>query len=429
MKRLAITNDSFRRVRVSVVAALLAGTASHAAAQQQTGTPAPTAAADVAGVAAQESAVFSLTTRYDSNVRGIDQSAPGVPIIPGVARNDVRITPSLQVAYSRNIGRHLVGLNAGLGYDFYIDSTRVSRERISVSPFANLDLPVCDLAVLGAVSRRQSDIAELTFVTVNPALGIDNAETQYRANGRLICGGAYGIRPTFEVDYNEGSNSNVLRQRANYNSTRLQSGLSYASPTLGDISVYATRTKTELPNQLTSVGGPAGFLVRGAGVSYRRAIGTRLVFNGALSYVDLQPDSPVLPSQSGINSAVSFSLTASTRLQFVGSYSRAFTSSLSSNASYEIANNYALNATYAVNDRLRLRTGASISPKTLFYDIAPIGPFITRQRVSNIYAGASYSLNNRIRLSLDGGYQSRSAELAAFDYDSFFVAANVSVTL
>lgn len=417
---------SWRKIRSLTFLSLTVSLAHQTAAQQQAGSAAPTSASGVAGVPAQQSAVFSVTARYDSNVPRLNALQPNPRQLE---RSDVRIGPSLQVAYARNFGRHLVGLNADLGYDFYLRNTELNRERISVAPFVNLDLPVCDLALLGGVSRRQSELGELTFVAIDPQIGTDNAETRRRANARLICGEQYGLRPTFEIDYNRGDNSNPLRRLANFRSTRLQSGLSYSSPGLGDISLFATRTETDLPNQLTSTGGPAGFVSRGGGVQYRRAVGTRLVLDGTVSYIDLEPKSGTLKGASGLNASIGFRLTATPRLQLSGTVARAFTSSLTSNSTYEIANTYALNATYAANDRLRLRAGASVVPRTFFYDVVPVGPFIASQRQTDIFAGVTYSLNNRIRLTLDGGYQSRSADLPFFDYDSVFVAAGVSVPL
>lgn len=418
--------DYGQKIRRLVLLSLTVGQAYQAAAQQPASAAAPTSASDVAGVTAQQSAVFSTTTRYDSNVPRTNDLRPNPR---GLERSDVRISPSFHVAYARNFGRHLAGLNADLGYDFYIKNTVLDRERISVNPFVNLDLPVCDVALLGGVSRRQSELGELVDVALDPAVALQNAQTRRRLNARLICGGAYGLRPTFEYDYNRGENSNPLRQRANFRSTRLQSGLSYSSPGLGDISVFATRTEIDFPDRITSTGGPAGFMTRGAGVQYRRAIGTRLNFDGTLSYIDLEPKSGNLPGRSGLNAAVSFILTATPRLQLSGVYSRAFTNSLTSNATYQIINIYALNATYAANDRLRLRAGASLSPRTFFYDVVPVGPFIGNQRRFDIFGGASYSLNDRVQLSLDGGYQSRRADLAFFDYDRYFISAGVSVSL
>ena len=406
--------------------ALAFALAQQASAQQQAGSAAPTSAAGVAGVPEQQSAIFSLTARYDSNVPRTNDLQPNPR---GIERSDIRISPSLQVAYARNVGRQLVGLNADLGYDFYTKNTQLNRERISVAPFVNLDLPVCDVALLGEVSRRQSELGELTYVALDPATAIDNAETRRRIDARLVCGGQYGLRPVFEYDYNRGDNSSFVRQRANFRSTRLQSGLSYSSPSLGDVSIYAFRTETDLPNQVSSTGGPSGFISRGAGLQYGRAIGSRLTVDGSVSYVDLQPRSGALSSQHGLNAGINFRLVATPRLQLMGNASRNFTSSLTSNSTYEIANTYGLSAIYAVNDRLRLRAGARISPRTFFYDVPPLGPFITDQTQTDIFAGATISPNDRLRLNFDAGYQSRSANLPFFNYKGFFVSAGVSVPL
>uniref|UniRef100_UPI003217D86D outer membrane beta-barrel protein n=1 Tax=uncultured Arthrobacter sp. TaxID=114050 RepID=UPI003217D86D len=189
------------------------------------------------------------------------------------------------------------------------------------------------------------------------------------------------------------------------------------------------RTETELPNQRLPDGAVSGYTLRGFGVSYGRAIGTRLNFNGSLSQVEITPFGGNLGPRSGLNGSASLTLLASDRLQFVAFANRNFTSTLTSTSTYQLVQGYGLTANYAANDRLRLRLGGQYSPRRFFYAVAPAGPFIGELTQYDIFGGITYNLNRRLRLNLDGGYQRRDADLAIFAYDSVYAAVGISVSL
>lgn len=396
-----------------------------AQAQAPSSTPAETSL-DGAGGAVRSDLTFSLTARYDSNVPRLNAEAVNRR---NLQREDIRVTPAAQLFVSRNLGRHQVGLRSYLGYDFYVRNTSLNRERLSVEPFTYLNLPVCDLSVSALAARYQSDLGELVYIGIDPTIGADNTETRKRVNGKLICGDTYGLRPTFEVERASGDNSNPLRQRADYRTTRIQPGLGYSSPALGEISVYAFKRDTDLPNQLLPDGNISGYTLRGVGVRYSRNIGTRLNFDGNVSHTQVTTYGGGLGKRSGLNGSIALTLLASDQLQFVAFANRNFTSTLTGLSTYALVEGYGLTANYAANDRLRLRLGGRVSPRQFFYSVTPVGPFIGEQTQSDIFSGASYTLNRRMRLNLDAGYQRRDADLDIFDYRSFYAAVGVSVSL
>lgn len=380
-----------------------------------------------AGGADKNSLSANVTARYESNVARIDD--PVLLAQRGIEKEDIRVSPSLQLDMARNIGRHLLGLRAYLGYDFYTRNTQLNRERLLVEPYAYVNLPVCDLAIDAAVGRRLSELGDVIVIGPDPTVGLDNTETTKRIVGRVICWESYGLRPTFEAERSVGDNSHPLRQISDYRVARIQPGVGYASPALGEISIYAVRQDTDLPNQLLPNGEISGFTLRGFGASYRRAIGTRLNFNGSISHVEVTPYGGSQGSRSGVNGSLALTLLASERLQFTAFANRSFTSTLTSNATYELQQGYGLTANYAANDRLRFRIGGSHAPRRLFYSVTPVGAFIESQTQTDIFAGATYTLNRRLRFTLDGGYQKRDADLNIFDYDGYYAAVGLSLSL
>lgn len=397
-----------------------------ASAQTSSTTPAATPLSQ-SGAGDTNDLTIGVTARYDSNVARTDD--PTLIAQRGVTRDDVRISPNVQLNAARSLGRHLVGIRAYLGYDFYTTNSRLNRERLQIEPYAYVDLPVCDLAVDASVGRRLSELGDILILGANPGDVFDNTETTKRVVGRVICGETYGLRPSFEYERASGDNSLPIRQVSDYRITRYQPGVGYSSPGLGEISVYAVKIDTDLPNQLQPNGQISGFSQRGFGLSYRRAIGSRLNFNGSVSHVEVEPYGAPQTGRSGINGSIALTLLASERLQLTAFANRAFTSSLTSNASYELQEGYGLSANYAASSRLRFRLGGQIAPRQLFYGVTPVGAFIEEQTLTDIFAGATYNLNRRVRFSVDGGYQKRDANLNVFDYDGYYASVGVSVSL
>jgi hypothetical protein len=130
-----------------------------------------------------------------------------------------------------------------------------------------------------------------------------------------------------------------------------------------------------------------------------------------------------------LNASISLTLLASERLQFVAVANRNFTSTLTSLSTYELAEGYGLTANYAASDRLRFRFGGLVSPRQFYYTVVPAGPFIGQQTQYDIFGGATVTLNRRMRLNLDGGYQRRNADLDVFDYESFYAGVGIAFTL
>ena len=395
------------------------------AALAQTSSAAPTATSlSLPGSAARSDVTLTLNARYDNNVPRLNDLQPNTR---NLVRDDVRINPTIQLNVARNLGRHQVALAANLGYDFYARNTLLNSERIEVAPSAYLNLPVCDVALNALAVRRLSELGEIAIIGLDPTLGTDNTETRKQFGASLICGDAYGLKPTLEFQKTSGDNSNPNRAIADYRTTRIQPGVGYSSPTLGEISIYAFRTETDLPNQILPTGQPSGYTQTGYGLSYGRAIGSRLRFSASISQVDVQPLFGA--SRSGVNGSVSMTLLASDRLQITAFANRGFTSTLTSNSTYELSEGYGASASYAVNDRLRFRARASVAPRSFFYVVAPTQTFIETQTQYDISAGASYQLNPRLRVNFDTGAQRRDANPDFFDYQSFFAAIGIALSL
>lgn len=365
---------------------------------------------------------LSISVKHDSNIA---RSSRARAIARGLERADERITPSLNVNIERNLGRHTVGLEGSLGYDFHRRNTQLDRERIFVRPKVELNFPICSASLQAEFSRQQSDLGDYAFAGVNGPAGVRNTETRQDYSGELRCGRPGGLRPTLGIGRTIGENSNPLRERADFNSTEFLGGLSYDNATIGEFLLYVSKRKTDLPSQIVA-GSEDGYDLTSYGLRFKRDIGTRFDLDAGAAIVNIDPKNPILPSRSNFIWDASVTAQIGTRLQIAGTMSSNVTNTLTSDAVYNKQKTYALRAIFAVNDRLRLNAGVSSSPRRYIYAVTPAQPYISKETQRSITGGLSYEINRRFRLAMAGGYQERDADQNFFDYSGKFVSLTLS---
>lgn len=369
---------------------------------------------------------LGIFARHDSNIARSDEARAA---LRGLERSDERISPTLTVEIYRPVGQSSFSLVGDVGYDFHASNTQLDRERIGLTGGANIVSGICGVELSGDIRRRQTDLGDLAFFNAVPVTEVRNTENVLNGRARLICGSPYGLRPFVGAEFGRGRNSNVVRDRAEYDNERYTAGIQYNSPALGQISAFVDRTDVDLIGQILPDGSENGYRTTNIGLQYQREIGSRLRAQVRVAHTDVDPRSPLVPNLSGITWNGTLTATLADRVQLRGTIGREVTNSLGSDAVYGISRTYGLSATVAVNDRLRLRAGAQISPQTFRYGALPTGQFVDNDTRRIFSAGADYSLNRRLRLTLDGGIERRNANGTFFDYKNSYVGLGLVVSL
>lgn len=369
---------------------------------------------------------LGIFARHDSNIARSDAARAA---LRGLERSDERISPTLTVEIVRPAGPSTFSLVGSAGYDFHASNTELDRERIGLDAGAQIIAGICGVELNGNIRRRQTDLGDLAFFNAVPVTEVKNTENILGARGRIACGATYGLRPFVGAELSRGRNSNIVRDRAEYDSERYTAGIEYNSPALGRISVFVDRSDVDLIGQILPDGSENGYRTTDIGLQYQRELGTRLRAQVRVAHTDLDPRSALVPRLSGVTWNASLTATLADRVQLRGGIGREVTNSLGSDAVYGIARTYDLSATVAVNDRLRLRAGAQISPQAFRYGALPVGQFVTNDNRRIFSAGADYSLNRRLRLTLDGGIERRNANGTFFDYKNSFVGIGLVASL
>lgn len=357
--------------------------------------------------------VLSAGVRHDSNVA---RASSATAAARGVEQEDQRFTPAAAFEIVMPVSAHSFSVTGNVGYDFYRRNDQLNRERADVDATASLALAICDTDITAGYARRQSDLGEIGAVAIPGVDSVKNVETTWNTGATVSCGHEIGLRPTLSVGYERATNDNNLRRPVNYNRLTYSGGLGYRHPLIGDILLFVSQSETRFPNQALIGGGDNGYDLRNYGVRFSRDIGARMKGSFELSFADVNPRLAAVGTSNGLNWNADLVAEISPRLQVHGAVSRAIVTTLSTDAIYHRDSSYALDATFAVNQKIDLKGGFVITPRRFFGSSALFGSNLTRDQQEVYFATLAYDMTPRVRFLLEGARESRNANGTFFDY-------------
>lgn len=362
--------------------------------------------------------------QYFSN---ITRSSEAEAAARGLHQSDVRFTPKVDLNIAKRIaGRHMASLSGSIGYDFHAYNSRLNRERIGLSAGLDLDLPVCDMAMLANLARRQSDLGD--FAANDPSSG-KNTETYRGGSLQLTCGSRAGIRPLAAVEYQNATNNLAARQINNHEVFGYTGGLVYESVALGEVTALVRRTEVRFGNQTLPDGRTNGFDKMAYGASLSRNIGARLSAKAEVTYVTLDSRQSGTAGFSGLNWDVSGRLVATPRLELSVNTSRLLSTSLLIASNYNISTTHSIVARYALTGRVKLEAGYTHMIRRFVGRTALVGTPLVRDVRDTGYVGADYTLTPRIGFRLRGTRDQRSGGGPAYDFTDYRALAGFDIAI
>jgi hypothetical protein len=258
---------------------------------------------------------LSVQQSYEDNVL---RQPDNFTVIPGFAREDFRLSPSLDLDIVQPFGRQTLTLQGGIGYDFYRRNTRLERERINLQGKANLAVGAnCKPDVGLAFSRQQSDLADFFSIT---DFRLRNREQRLTFSTGIKCGGVVGFRPGVTFERSVVKNSSFFRRIGNFNQTAVGVSLGYTTPTLGELSLFGNYRRGNYPNRGSFTGRPdvnERVGVYTAGLRLQRDLGERLRGNISLGYTVAEPSVAGTRRFSGISGSADLTAQFGDPLQVV----------------------------------------------------------------------------------------------------------------
>lgn len=364
----------------------------------------------------------SAAAIYDSNfLRLPDEPAFGLER----ERDEVRLTPALTVDLVMPLGRQSVYLAGLVGYDFYSNNKELDRERIELRGGGNIRFSRCSSQLGVEFSRQQSDLADI----IEPA-PIKNAETRWLFSGDMSCRFGAALTPSVGYTHERIKNSDPARQTGNYSTDSVRGAIGFSRPAFGEIALTASYQRGRYDER----GGPAGASDRidtyTAGARFTRDFGSQLVGSVSAGWTKVNPNLPGVEPFSGLSYSADLTFTPGTRIQAtIGAAREAQQSNLLA-ISYAIVDDYRAQATYVLSDRVRLSAGANYTKRSLKdSSLTPGAVLQDKDNSLRLIAGATYSPNYRLNLSLDASRERRRSSNDLFDYDNFMVALTTKLSI
>jgi len=370
----------------------------------------------------------ALDVRHDSNVARSDLDRARAR---GLTPSDQRATPSLNLIYSRPLGRNTVSINASAGYDFYRNNPRLNRERLSLGATGVAMAGPLTFDLGAQFARRQSDPADLTPLAIPGTESIRNTQTTQDYNAKVRLGSQpYGFKPVASFCYSSGTNSNPRRRFANYNSKTYGGGVSYESPVVGYWDLQFLRSEIDYPNR-PAVIAQTGFTTDRITLSGRRDLGAVLVANGSISWISLKPDqrSAGIGNFKSLGYTLGLTAVPTPDIRIGGNFSRDVGPSLGTDALYQVRNGYSVTASYAMSSDLAFSLSGAINDQR-YEGAGQVFELPLRNSVQrSVTASVDLAQTRPLRVGVDVGYLERDANSEFFDYHSFYAGIRTSFRL
>lgn len=357
---------------------------------------------------------------YDTNVTGTNGT---VPTSRALTKGDEIFEPAIKFDLARPLGRETVYLQGSAGYDFYARNSILNRENLDIRPGVIGQLGYCQVGLGGGYTRAQSDLNELaldptggrSIVQVKNVLQVE----QIAANAN--CGRSFGLAPNASVSETWTQNSSPIQRFTNAQTFSGSAGLAYRRPTFGSLSLFGSYSHTDYPDRSALFGFPTAgvatsFETVSGGVTYSRAIGSRLQADASISYTHVKSPGSSTGGYSGLTYSGALNYQASTRLKVSANVSRATTPSNRLNSSYAIEDLYSGQVAYQLGHRINLSGGASLAHNSYNGIPYPIGFDLTDEKLYTVFGDIEYQFARHLALGLNVQHVQREANFPGLSY-------------
>jgi hypothetical protein len=354
-----------------------------------------------------------VTSVYDSNLyRSEDLGATG-------PRDNIRVSPGASIGLNRIFGRTRVGLDGTLGYDFNTRFKQLNAERINLS--ANVTTPVgspCTVSGSAAFDRSQFDFANTDVATT-----ASNQRQTYDLSG--TCNRSSGFFPTIGINFVADSNS----QRAALESDQvtIRGAVGYSKPSLGRVQLVVAVSKISRPNIKSLLGINDDTTISFAEVVFSRAVSPRVSFDVGLGITHAQPARSDVAPFTGPSFDASVSIRPIPRFIIAFTAARSVQNQSGYSATYIIADNYGVSASYQLSARTTATVFAQQSHRDprgqdLLQLVKPRGNDTQRQ----VGVGYSFDFRKSLRFNLSLARRSSTVENQVYNYSATSASAGVS---
>lgn len=356
------------------------------------------------------SLVPSVRTAYDTNIlRSVDLGGP---------RDNVRVTPGIDLAYQRRFGRVALGITGSAGYDFNSRFRFLNQSRIDVS---------------GSAQAPVGSICSITAETSYNKLSFDPNDTQASAGStsttqiydvRANCARRGGFTPVAGFTYKsiEGSQTSFF----DYEQYTGSLGLAYAQPSIGTVTLNATGMQLRRPNFAELTGFNDNSDIYSLALRLDRSVAARIQISASGGVTKADPRRASAPGFLGASYSGQLKWLPTPRLTVTGSAVRQVTSQPGISATYVILEAYRLNAGLQMSAKSRIELSGSHTIRDFRGDdLTPALQPIRADRTNTVSANYNYDLSRRLRIGLALRHRWRKADNSFYDYTSTVLSSSI----
>lgn len=343
---------------------------------------------------------------YDNNILRVNED-----IVTG-DRDDLRITPSVDVTFRRQFGQHMLTVIGSAGYDFHQRFEFLDRERISLQANA-------DLAVMGychVEPRARLNFAQSNLSDQGEIVGNSQRTQDYRIE--LDCEKPYGIYPIAAVGYLDTSNSTTRRRVFDINTSTAMAGIGYSKASLGEIRLSVQYERYRRPHADEAIFGlQDGANSYRAGILFRRKVAPRLSWQLGANYFKTKPRQAEIPSSSGMGFEGQLAYTPSTRLWIVFDADRSSRNQSNTGATFILQTDFSLRGNLKLGGRGTLTAGGSYSHRKFRGELELDTMILRRADTTRaLYTGYRYQLRSRLNAGVEVRHEWRETPVDRFKY-------------
>lgn len=416
-----------QRLALTVLAGAVFATSSTTAMAQQTVSQGISVPRRAGGAERTVDVEAGVSASYDSNpLRTSTAQAAAL----GLMREDVVVTPSLNIGISVPSGRNTVTLGGVVAYDFNMRNRLRNGERIALTGGLSTDLRRCETSIDASVSRARSDAGNFSGTPATVRALIRNIETTTEVGGQLSCGGAVGLRPFVGVNYGRGRNTQTLRRLSDYNLVSYGGGIAYSQPSIGEIGLIGSIDETRYPvrpDNSLALGQPR-FSARSLGIFFNRESARTLQARLRLNYTDVDPG-VAAAAYRGLSGEGAVRFVPGGRFVIEAKAARAANASLTFNVDYVLETALSLGLDAPLSPKLGFSAKLDHRDRVYYGGVLTVANPLLNDQVSVISGGVSYKVSHRLALNLLTAYDWRRANDAFYDYDSARVTISARMGL
>jgi len=362
---------------------------------------------------AQEASTNGLAVRpsveatYDSNV--FRQNSNVRP-----TRDDVIVSPGVEVEYSRPLGRNSLKVRGSAYLDAYVNGSTQARLRALAAADGIIKVGArCQTVLTGLFQRQRSDFGDINTTT-------PNLQSVSTLRGEFACPEAVGFYPIGSIERTTTDNSRAYAF-ADQTTMSYRGGVGFGTPSIGTFSLYYEHSDTDRPSlALTNK-------IERAGITFNRSVVSHAAIETDVHWLRVRSSNAGVPDYDNPGWKISLVLSpVPTVLSFRGSLIRAVVNDSLVPAGYAVSTSYLGSGEWLFSDRTKAEFSYEHADRSYRRDPFLFSSLIDSDKVNLYTLAVRRKIGRALEFYLRGQRVTRSTNSGIGRYTANLIGLGVS---